>query len=116
MHIALHLIVIAGDADGLDGLDFQLARDDAGGDQAAAGDGDDAIPVIAFFDQTPGQRLAIAVELVPGDQKTLRGGFGGVVGHEKGILRKILKTRNFAIFIQAFAVKAKGLAPDYFSL
>ncbi len=63
--LALFLVVIAGNADGLDEPDLQLPRHDARRYHAAARDGDDALPVLALLDQPPRQRLAVAVELIP---------------------------------------------------
>ena len=80
--IALVLVfVIGGDADRLDVADAQFAGDDGSRNQPASGDGDDCLPAaqcIAHARQPPGERLAIAVELVPGDGKCFR-----LAGHEK---------------------------------
>src|SRR5688572_13086407 len=57
---------VAGDADGVDQADVELARDQRCGHQAAARHGDDALPR-AFLVQELGEVARIAVQLYPGD-------------------------------------------------
>src|SRR5689334_15354908 len=66
--LALALLVVGADADRVDDADVELAGDDVGGDEAAAGDGHDALPG-ALLGEAPGQRLGVAVELVPGHRE-----------------------------------------------
>src|SRR3954452_11628787 len=66
--LALVLLVVGADADRVDDADVELAGDDVGGDEAAAGGGDDAFPG-ALLGEAPGQRLGVAVELVPGHRE-----------------------------------------------
>ncbi len=54
---------IADDADAFDQADFQLACHDGGGNQAAAGDGDDAGKFVSH--EGGGQRPCVTVQLVP---------------------------------------------------
>ena len=58
------IVVIGGDADGLDHPDLELARDDRRGHETAAGDGDDGVER-AGRGEAPGERARVAVELVP---------------------------------------------------
>src|SRR5690606_3465513 len=67
---ALVLVVIALDGHGLDRADIELARHDGRRNEAAAGDGDDGVER-AHAGQPPGQRPAVAVELVPGHGERL---------------------------------------------
>src|SRR5690606_24514436 len=63
-------MVVGGHADGVDDPQVQLARDDRGGDQAAAGDRHDSVPRPAVH-QPPRQGLGIPVKLVPRHRKAL---------------------------------------------
>ena len=64
LDLTLDLVVVAHDAEGIDDADAQLTRDDGGGDQSAARDPDDAGP-LGIVDQAPGQRLGVAMQLLP---------------------------------------------------
>ena len=71
--LAEHLLVVGSDRDALDEAALKLACDDGGGDQAAAGDGDDA-PKRAERHEQPGERPRVAVQLVPRDGRVVSGG------------------------------------------
>ena len=65
LDVALVLVVvIAGDADGLDDAHVEFARHDRRRHQPAAGDADDRLERSRFV-QAPGQRTGVAVKLVP---------------------------------------------------
>src|SRR5690606_17849862 len=67
------LVVVAFDRYRLDGADIELAGDDGGRHQPAPGDRHHGVER-AQPRQAPGQRAAIAVELIPGDGKRLLAG------------------------------------------
>ncbi len=62
--IALVLVIVGRDANGVDETDVEFAGDDMGRHEAAAGDGDDALPG-GFFGESPGEGAGVAVQLVP---------------------------------------------------
>ncbi len=80
-------LFIGDDGDAFYEPDFKLAGDDGGGDEAAAGDGDNAGPG-AFFVQAPGQGFRVAVELVPGDGVVVRGHGNAVVQEFEEVKRQ----------------------------
>ena len=47
--------------------DAELARNDGGGNETAARDADDRLPLVAIARDTPGKRTGVAVKLVPGN-------------------------------------------------
>src|SRR5262249_8154844 len=49
---------------------LELAGDDRRRHETAAGDGDDAVPG-SLLDQAPGERLGVAMQLLPGDREVL---------------------------------------------
>src|SRR6185312_5767904 len=63
-------ILVARDAQRVDEADIELARDDGGGDEAAARHRDDAAPRPPL-EEPPGERLGVAVQLLPADGKGL---------------------------------------------
>src|SRR5579864_3544421 len=69
------VIVIGGDADGLDHPDIELTRDDRRRNETAPGDGDDGVER-ASRGEAPGERPRVAVELVPRNRKRLLAGGG----------------------------------------
>src|SRR5690606_31583644 len=73
LRLAAILLVIGDDADRLDHAAFELTCHDRRRDEAAAGDRDHALPRAAL-EQPPGQRLAVAMQLVPGDREVVRRG------------------------------------------
>ena len=70
LQIALLGVVVAGNADGIDGAQAQFARNDRGGHQATAGNRDDGMKRADLI-QPPGQCAAIPVKLVPRHRKGL---------------------------------------------
>src|SRR5258708_15510953 len=66
--LALRDVVVARDAYRLDQPDAELARDDRGGDQAAAGYADDRLER-AGAGEAPGERARITMGLVPPDRE-----------------------------------------------
>jgi hypothetical protein len=88
--LALVHVVVAADAGGIDQPDLELAGDDRRGDEAAAGDRDDALPGAAVG-QPPGQRLGVAVQLLPRHGEVL-GGMGALC-HGSASLRTDAVTR-----------------------
>ena len=73
--VSLSLVVVAGEADGVDQPDVQLAGDDRRRHQPAAADGHDASPR-PEVDQPPGQRPRGPVQLLPRDGKAAAVGRG----------------------------------------
>src|SRR5262249_3117039 len=63
-------IVVARNADRIDQPHLEFARDDRRGYQPAARNGNNPLPR-PLFDQSPGQRLGVAVQLLPSDRKVL---------------------------------------------
>src|SRR5690606_28925734 len=88
-YAALVLVVVALGGHGFHGADIEFAGDDGGGDEAAAGDGDDGIEG-AEAGKTPGESAAIAMELVPGDGKRLLVGIAQRIDLRRGATRRIL--------------------------
>ena len=68
--VGLRDVVVACDAHRLDDADAELARDDRGGNQPAAGDADDRLER-AGAGKAPGQRARVAMELIPGYREWL---------------------------------------------
>ncbi len=64
LKLALLVMIVAGDADGIDHAHTEFARHDRGRHQATAGDGDDCVKRPDLV-EPPGQRPAIPVKLVP---------------------------------------------------
>src|SRR5262249_57197495 len=70
LEFALRDVIVARDAHRLDQPDAELARDDRGGPQAAAGYADDRLER-ARAGEPPPERARIAMELIPPDPKGL---------------------------------------------
>lgn len=85
----LVLVVVALGGYGFDGADVQLAGDDGGWNETAAGDGDDGVKG-AEASEAPGESAAIAVKLVPGDGKRLLVGIAQRIDLRRGAMRRIL--------------------------
>lgn len=68
--------LVAGDADGVDEADLELTGDEGGGDEAAAGDGDDAFPRADGVEHL-GEITGVAVKLDPGDDDIVGVGIAG---------------------------------------